>query len=163
MNEKMNIIQYRKEFEDDVIKLIIKIQRNEFNVPISVEDQPDLFNVKEIYQTGKGNFWIATIHQKVVGTIGLLDIGNEQVALKKMFVHAQYRGRVHQTASKLLTTAFEWCMSHSVREIYLGTTPQFLAAHRFYEKNGFVQVQREHLPKSFPALAVDKKFYKREM
>ncbi len=35
-------------------------------------------------QTGKGNFWVALYDDKVVGTISFLDIGNHQVALRKM-------------------------------------------------------------------------------
>lgn len=45
------------------------------------------------------------------------------------------------------------------QSIVLGTTPQFVAAHRFYEKNGFIKIDPAELPKSFPVLAVDKKFY----
>ncbi|MDA2424244.1 GNAT family N-acetyltransferase, partial [Bacillus cereus] len=45
-------------------------------------------------------------------------------------------------------------------DIYLGTTVKFLAAHRFYEKNGFESVSIDELPKNFPVLQVDKKFYR---
>ena len=37
---------------------------------------------------------------------------------------------------------------------------EILAAHRFYEKNGFESVSIDELPKSFPVLQVDKKFYR---
>lgn len=48
---------------------------------------------------------------------------------------------------------------HRVREIFLGTTAKFLAAHRFYEKNGFREIARSELPESFPIVSVDTKFY----
>ena len=48
----------------------------------------------------------------------------------------------------------------AIKEVYLGTTPQFLAAHRFYEKNGFISIALKDLPEDFPVLQVDKKFYK---
>lgn len=44
--------------------------------------------------------------------------------------------------------------------MWLGTTERFLAAHRFYEKNGFVLVDRSALPASFPLMAVDSRFYR---
>jgi hypothetical protein len=46
---------------------------------------------------------------------------------------------------------------------FLGTTPRFLAAHRFYEKNGFSEVEPGDLPSTFPIMAVDKKFYRRRI
>jgi hypothetical protein len=50
-----------------------------------------------------------------------------------------------------------------VRELYLGTTAKYLAAHRFYEKNGFREIARTALPESFPVMAVDTKFYTRTL
>jgi N-acetylglutamate synthase-like GNAT family acetyltransferase len=46
-----------------------------------------------------------------------------------------------------------------VREIFLGTTSAFLAAHRFYEKNGFGEIAKTELPAAFPVMAIDSKFY----
>ena len=37
----------------------------------------------------------------------------------------------------MLDTLLRWCGEHAIDEVYLGTTAKFLAAHRFYEKNGF--------------------------
>ncbi|WP_339176336.1 GNAT family N-acetyltransferase [Solibacillus sp. FSL R5-0691] len=151
--------QYSNEYQAQVVDLILHIQQQEYNIPITKNDQPDLFKVKEFYQTGNGNFWVAIYNDKVVGTISLLDIGNNQVALRKMFVDKNYRGATFKTASLLLNTAIEWAKEHSVEVIYLGTTPQFLAAHRFYEKNGFTRIDPIELPESFPVLQVDKLFY----
>ncbi|WP_339199233.1 GNAT family N-acetyltransferase [Solibacillus sp. FSL R5-0449] len=151
--------QYSNEYQAQVVDLILHIQQQEYNIPITKNDQPDLFKVKEFYQTGNGNFWVAIYNDKVVGTISLLDIGNNQVALRKMFVDKNYRGATFKTASLLLNTAIEWAKEHTVEVIYLGTTPQFLAAHRFYEKNGFTRIDPTELPKSFPVLQVDKLFY----
>ena len=48
-------------------------------------------------------------------------------------------------------------------ELYLGTTERLVAAHRFYEKNGFVQVAPESLPKAFPRMSLDTRFYYRAL
>ncbi len=76
-----------------------------------------------------------------------------------MFVAAPFRGSIHGTAKQLLGTAVSWAQSKGARSIFLGTTAQFLAAHRFYEKHGFIEVSRELLPPAFPVMAVDSKFY----
>ncbi len=37
----------------------------------------------------------------------------------------------------LLQTAISWAEDKKLKDIYLGTTVKFLAAHRFYEKEWF--------------------------
>ena len=151
--------QYSNEYQAQVIDLILHIQQQEYNIPITKSDQPDLFTIEDFYQTGNGNFWVAVYNEKVVGTISLLDIGDNQVALRKMFVDKEFRGAKFKTASLLLNTAIKWARENSLKAVYLGTTPQFLAAHRFYEKNGFTSIDLNELPGNFPVLQVDKKFY----
>ncbi len=143
-----------------VADMIVHIQQEEYRIPITREQQPDLQDIRGFYQHGNGNFWIAYMGEQVVGTIALLDIGEQQVALRKMFVHQDYRGKAWGVSHALLTQAIEWARERGVQDIYLGTTPQFKAAHRFYEKNGFAEVDQESLPESFPVMQVDKKFYR---
>ena len=152
--------EYSNENNAQVVDLILQIQQQEYNISISKDDQPDLFTIETFYQRGNGNFWVALYDRNVIGTISLLDIGNSQVALRKMFVNKEYRGATYKTASLLLDTAIKWAKECHINEVYLGTTPQFLAAHRFYEKNGFTSIGIHDLPENFPVLKVDKKFYK---
>lgn len=160
MTEKPVVKEYQLPFQEQVVKLILNIQQDEYNIPITKEDQPDLYTIEDFYQTKNGNFWVALVGDRVVGTISLLDLGDQQVALRKMFVHKDFRGSEFGTARMLLESAVNWAKEKSVTNIFLGTTPQFLAAHRFYEKNGFVQIKPEELPEQFPILEVDKRFYR---
>jgi GNAT superfamily N-acetyltransferase len=157
----MNVIPYRPDFSSDVLRLILEIQREEFSIDIAAAQQPDLLDIAGFYQVRDGNFWVALADELVVGTISLLDIGNGQAALRKMFVHRAYRGHEVGTAKRLLAALLGWARDRGVREIFLGTTPKFLAAHRFYEKNGFTEIPPADLPPAFPIMAVDKKFYRR--
>jgi N-acetylglutamate synthase-like GNAT family acetyltransferase len=145
--------------QQGVIDVIVPIQREEFGIPISAEDQPDLKAIPEFYQHGTGDFWVAKADEQVIGTIGLKDIGAGQAALRKMFVAAAWRGRELGIAARLLHRLIEDAGRNGVKEIFLGTTDKFLAAHRFYEKHGFTEVAKEDLPASFPLMAVDSKFY----
>ncbi|NGX35730.1 MAG: hypothetical protein K1000chlam1_00563 [Candidatus Anoxychlamydiales bacterium] len=159
MGMKNIIIQiYKEKYQKQVISLISEIQQEEFDINISPDQQPDLKEISNFYQKDNGNFWIALDKNRVIGTIALLDIGNNETALRKMFVHKDYRGM--DVAKKLLETLLQWARKRFIKTIYLGTTPAFLAAHRFYEKNGFIEIQKEELPKNFPIMEVDKKFYK---
>lgn len=142
-----------------VLDLILPIQQVEFGIAVSIEDQPDLLDIPHFYQTGAGNFWLASNADTVLGSIALLDIGAAQVALRKMFVAANFRGREYGVASKLLQHAVAWAKAHELRDIFLGTTEQFHAAHRFYEKNGFQKIAQQALPPNFPVMQVDTVFY----
>ena len=143
-----------------VVDVILPIQQAEFNIPISLEAQPDLRDIPGFYQKENGNFWVALQGEAVVGTIALLDIGRGQGALRKMFVKKPFRGAVWGVASELLDVLLDWCQSRGVQVVYLGTTSKFLAAHRFYEKNGFEIINQSALPESFPIMSVDTKFYR---
>jgi N-acetylglutamate synthase-like GNAT family acetyltransferase len=156
----MIIIEHTTEYTEQVIDFILEIQRGEFGVSITAEDQPDLKNVKDFYQKGNGNFWIAVDNEKVIGTIALIDITNNETALRKMFVAADYRGKEKGVAQQLMNTVIEQCDEKKVTDVYLGTLDKMKAAHRFYEKNGFVLIDKKMLPAAFPLMAVDTVFYK---
>lgn len=157
----IRIIPFVPQHAEGVAALIFGIQRDEFGFPITLDDQPDLRDIPGFYRRGAGNFWVALSEGEVVGTLALLDIGNNQGALRKMFVHADYRGSGHGVSARLLEMLLEWSGARGVKEIYLGTTEKFLAAHRFYERNGFQQITATELPPSFPKMALDTRFYRR--
>lgn len=163
MNNHFLVEEFSEVYQEQVSELILHIQQYEYGIEITKEDQPDLFNIPRFYQVGKGNFWIAKVDNVVIGTISLLDIGNNYVALRKMFVNKSYRGSEFQIAKSLLNHAIEWAKNNYIQTIFLGTTPQFLAAHRFYEKNGFIAIERTELPVAFPIVKVDRVFYKLEI
>lgn len=102
--ELITIQRYRSEYQSGVVQLILPIQNEEFGIAITAAQQPDLSDISHFYQQGKGDFWLAQIGERVVGCIGLKDIGQQQTALRKMFVAAPYRGREWGVASALLNT-----------------------------------------------------------
>lgn len=159
LHKMINITPYSKRYKDQIIDLILSIQTNEFGIQITSELQPDLHQIEDYYQTGMGNFWVAIDADKVIGTISLLDIGRHQVALRKMFVHRDYRGSKFGVATMLLAELMNWSKDQGVKEIFLGTTAKFIAAHRFYEKNEFIEIEKSDLPNQFPVMEVDTKFY----
>ncbi|PPC78214.1 GNAT family N-acetyltransferase [Pokkaliibacter plantistimulans] len=150
---------YSPEFQQGVVDLILPIQQQEFDIPVTLADQPDLLDIPNFYQHGTGNFWVAVVDGQVVGSISLLDIGNGQTALRKMFVHADWRGRERAVAQQLLQHLVQQARLQGVRDIFLGTTAKFLAAHRFYEKHGFLLIDKAELPARFPVMQVDTRFY----
>lgn len=156
----MEIAVYSRDYEQPVIDLILNIQQNEFGVPVTIADQPDLLDVENFYCRDNGNFWIVTDNKNLVGSIALIDIGNRQSALRKMFVQKEYRGKDKAIGQQLMDHVINWCRQKGIGEIYLGTFDKLLAAQKFYVKNGFVEVNKQSLPAAFPLMPVDNVFFK---
>src|SRR5688572_3426050 len=154
----MEIVEYTDNYKQDIIGLIVGIQHDELGLPITAADQPDLANVRSFYMQDKGNFWLMLDKGQVVGTIALIDIGNSEAVLRKMFVHPAYRGS--GVAQGLLETLLEWCRKNGIKTVFLVTIDIMKAAHRFYEKNGFIKLDKVKLPSQFPVMKVDNVFYK---
>jgi N-acetylglutamate synthase-like GNAT family acetyltransferase len=142
-----------------VSDLIINIQKTEFDISISPDDQLDLTDINNYYSKGSSGFWVAVASDKIVGTIALLDITKDTAALQKMFVAVDYRGAVTGVANKLLAHLFNEAQTQGIRDIFLGTAATLSAAHRFYEKHGFIRYSKTDLPSRFPITAIDSRFY----
>ncbi len=155
--DNVQIGEYSAVHHQGVIDMVLGIQREEFGLPITIRDQPDLSDIDSFFLK-RGNFWVATEDGRVVGTVGVFDLGDGSAVLRKMFVRKEHRGK--GVSKALLAVLLEWAKRSGFRRVYLGTTPLYLAAHRFYEKNGFVEITKDDLPASFPVMEVDKKFYR---
>src|SRR4051794_16590755 len=136
--QKISITGFSDADQRGVLDVILPIQQREFGIPITESDQSDLGNISEFYQSGAGGFWVARADAEIIGTVGLKDIGSGQAALRKMFVASPFRGRDLGVAGKLLHVLLAHARANGVVEIFLGTTDKFVAAHRFYEKKGFL-------------------------
>jgi N-acetylglutamate synthase-like GNAT family acetyltransferase len=159
---ELEIIPFRPEFKSDVLDLIVASNAMSSALK-SRRTNSQICTTSPRYQVRGGNFWLAVVDRRVVGTISLLDIGNHQGALRKMFVHPEFRGSERRTATRLFETLIDWARDRQVREIFLGTTSKFLAAHRFYARNGFSEVPRSALPSAFPIMTVETRFFHRRV
>ena len=154
-------------FEDqdtnNIVNLILNIQQNEFQVPITINEQQDLLNISTFYQQKRGNFWVAKFNNEVVGTIALIDCGDNIGTIRKMFVKKEFRGKEHGIAQRLLNTLEESARTNTIKSLYLGTLERLEAAIRFYERNGFTLIQKQNLPSVFPLMPVDTHFFEKEI
>ena len=88
----------------EVGAFILGVQHS-FGVPTTLETQPDLAIIETFYQHEKGNFWVATVDRKVVGTIALVHIGNRQGALRKMRSEEHSLNSSHPSISRMPSSA----------------------------------------------------------
>ncbi|WEK70740.1 MAG: GNAT family N-acetyltransferase [Candidatus Chryseobacterium colombiense] len=145
-------------YSKSVIDLVLNIQQKEFNVPITIEDQPDLMQIENFYLNSGGNFWGAFINDELVGTIALVKFDENAAAIRKMFVKKDFRGKEHNIAQQLLETLITYCHENGIEEVYLGTVSILKAALRFYERNHFKIIDKEDLPAKFPLMSADNVF-----
>jgi len=157
-----DIIEYAPAHRDGIAEMILEIQRGEYGLDITLDDQPDLRDIEGFYLKD-GNFWVAVNGGAVVGTVAIKRLAGSNAVIRKMFVRQGFRGKDRQVSGRLLSVLLGWARRNSMERLYLGTTPQFLAAHRFYEKSGFKEIPETDLPADFPRMSVDKKFYMYEL
>ena len=83
---------------------------------------------------------LVELRRHLIGVIGdgLLDVGEGTGVVRKMFVSPASRGS--GAAEALLDALVRRARDEGMTELLLGTTSAYLAAHRFYEKHGFVRV-----------------------
>lgn len=160
MQNELKIARLNNQSCEQVIGLILPIQQIEFNVDIDLAAQPDLLDIETNYDATGGAFWGAWLNGELIGTIALIAVPEHQSgAIRKMFVKKEFRGKELGLAQSLLETLIAYSRQHNIKELYLGTKDILQAACRFYERNGFVQVEMEKLPSYFPRMAVDNVFY----
>lgn len=145
-------------YSKEIIDLILTIQQKEFNVPITIEDQPDLMQIEDFYFANGGSFWGAFINGELVGTIALVKFDEKAAAIRKMFVKKEFRGKEYGIAQNLLEILIAYCHKNGIDEVYLGTVSILEAALRFYERNHFIRIEKEQLPLKFPLMTADNVF-----
>lgn len=159
---EVKIIPFEERYTADVVDLILSIQRGEFGIDLTVEDQPDLLKIKEEYMETGGNFWIALSEDKVVGTIALVKLENHCGAIKKMFAAPAFRSD-KRVGKALLDTLLAHCRAEGYQKIYLGTVDRLKAAQRFYAKNGFVRCEKADMPQDYHLMDVDDVFFVKDL
>src|SRR6185436_5623668 len=154
MEPEIIIRPFKEAYQKKVTNLIIQIQRDEFGIDITLQDQPDLLNISQFYQSKSGNFWCAiNPYEEIIGTIALIDIGDRMGVIRKMFVRLDCRGTKRNVAKDLLDVLENWARKKQFTKLYLGTVDKLKAAQRFYYKNDYKTIDPYLLPNSFPRMA----------
>lgn len=120
----------------DIENHILEILKNEFPKDYEKISTYDLWNIYEEYQKDWWNFWIALDeNENIIWCIWLKIYSDQLAILKKLYVKKEYRWSwlAHILYDKLITLAKE----RKVKEIYLWTSQEMIAAQKFYTKQGF--------------------------
>jgi len=104
---------------------------------VDPEHEDDLRRLEDEYLSAGSCFWVAEIDGRVVGMTAIHRIDAETARLRRMRVTAARRRL--GIAQRLLETAEQFCRDYGYRRMILDTTEQQTAAHRLYERAGFVR------------------------
>lgn len=145
----ISIGQFKDNYTQDVIDLVLHFQNDGTRPPVTVNDQPDLLNIKENYINAGGNFWIATDNDRLVGSVGIIPYGKKIAVLKKFFVYEDYQSEPFHLGQKLYASLLSFAKEKGFTTILLDTPHNTVRAHKFYEKAGFKKVDENELPIKF--------------
>ncbi len=150
----MKIITYQDQYKTAVRELIFEIAEKELGHH-SKSGRPDLSNIKEIYQTERGNFWLALDGGKLVGTIGLREMRHGIGHFTRFYVDKDYRRK--GIGSKLFFALIKFAEKNNYKKIFLATSSDQIAANKFYVKMGLKRIYSP--PDDLPHSSTDEVFY----
>lgn len=142
----MHIERYQEIDKEKVIELVLGCQNDGSRPLVGIADQPELLCVEKSYFSGGGYFWVAKEEDMLIGSIGLMNAGDGIGILKKFFVCEAYRGKPHHVGQKLYLQALAFAKEHAFKELILDTPKNTQRAHNFYEKAGFMKIDKKDLP-----------------
>ena len=82
--------------------------------------------------------WVALSGGEVIGSVALLEDGDDTVVLKRMYLRPDQRGQ--GLGKRLLAIALDWARANNVQVVRLDTSERMVAAQRLYEAHGFERV-----------------------
>lgn len=132
------IIPFQPRYENQIINLIGSMlvftrDRQESDLPLKDDD---INHIPSTY-FGKGGFWLAFAGQRLIGTVALLDLGQDTAKLKRLFVIPMYHGQ--GVGRALLNHALAHAKQQNFSRMILNTYPTMKRAQSFYLKHGFTQ------------------------
>ena len=161
MSPPFSIRRFQRDDQLAVERLVLTIQRDEFGLALSAENQPDLHDIAAFFSHPNSAFWVAEAGQSqaIIGCIGLEALAGNVAAMRKFMVHPDWRGKATGVAASLNATFEAHAQKNNMTQIVLSTVDVTKAAQRFYQNIGYAGVLIDQLPKAFAPGVVDTLFY----
>ena len=161
MSPPFCIRRFRRDDQLAVERLVLTIQRDEFGLALSADNQPDLRDIAAFFSHPNSAFWVAEARQtpSIIGCIGLEALPGNLAAMRKFMVHLDWRGKATGVAASLNATFEASAQNNSITKIVLSTVDVTKAAQRFYQNIGYSGVQISELPEAFVPGVIDTLFY----
>lgn len=153
-SQQYSIIDFSKAHQPSIDELYASIQSEYDEVIYGTPTK----TISELTEIPNRKYWVVENNGKVIATVGVVLLANNIAALKSMMVAREYRG--NGLADALLQHSIKYAVVQGCIQMMLGTMTQFVAAQKFYLKNGFAEMDKNLLPEDFSPNPVDSLFYK---
>lgn len=151
MKQNFAIRPFNQSDQAAVEKLVLMIQRDEFGLDLSADNQPDLKNIAGFFSQIGSAFWVAVAASDgtLIGCIGLEAIGGPVAVMRKFMVHQDWRGRELGVADALHTQFVEHARLIGALQAALSTVSSTKAAQSFYSRAGYRIIKCDAMPTGF--------------
>lgn len=157
---KVRIRRFDPDDQQAVVALVLDIQQREFGLALSEENQRDLKDITAYFSAPSSSFWVAEEEAgHIVGCIGLEAMSPKVAVMRKFMVHPNWRGSGNGVSRALLDQFEDGAAKLGVERIILSTVAATRAAQRFYEKSGYLRIDRTNLPTEYTPGPLDSVFF----
>ncbi|MVX64880.1 GNAT family N-acetyltransferase [Clostridium chromiireducens] len=137
------LIREIEEKDNKEVETLIRTCLIEFgaNKPGCAWSDPNLGCFYQVYQDQKSKYWVVEKDNKIIGGCGIGPLENTKniCELQKMYALKEARGT--GIAQELLKISLDFAKKY-YDKCYLETFNNMVAANKFYQKNGFVQLDK---------------------
>lgn len=142
----VSIVPYSDAYRDDWLYVVLSAKDALGRVPSL---NPDLLNIEaEYFDKGGGFFLALSIEGRVLAGLGYVPVSSEEARLHRFYVRPDLKGK--GIGTKLLLAAEKEIRAKGFQRAsaHIGEGP-YRMARRFYEKNGYADVENSIMEKRF--------------
>lgn len=135
----MNNLIYReaKTGDEGQILKLIECVLSEYNLNLEPHGaDKDVTDLKGNYMDNHGWFQVVEMDEKIIGSIGIFKIDEEECELRKMYLYPEYHGQ--GIGSTLMKNALEKAKNLGFKTMTLQTNSLLNKALPLYKKYGFI-------------------------
>lgn len=134
--KEVYVIEFEKKYSKEFANLNYEWIEQLF--AIENQDREILDNPEEYIINRGGQIFLAFISEEVVGTVALINEGNNEFELAKMAVTAKYQGL--KIGDKLMTACLDHAKKVKAKRLFLLSNRKLIPALNLYKKFGFREI-----------------------
>ena len=136
----IKIIAFKPEYQKAAAELVNRGLGEHFG-RVDESMNPDLFDIGLNYRDG--DFMLAFCGEQLIGTGSLMPIGEGVGQIARMHTATEHRRQ--GVASSMLATLEKQAVTRNFHTVILETNTDWFEAITFYERNGYVEMNRNEL------------------
>ena len=134
----MNSFNYRDAKSGDEKQVLNLIQVVLLDYQLTLEPQgadKDVTDIKSNYIDNYGWFQVVENNEKIIGSVGIYKVNNDECELRKMYIYPEYHGQ--GIGSTLMKNALQKAKALGFKTMTLQTNSVLKKALPLYQKYGF--------------------------